>query len=862
MKKYISAVLVLMILILCIQVLPVSASSAIVMSMDTESDVTKWKVGSYAASAASQANISQEYVKIGNYSLKVTNLSSNNKVALEGLSIPINGMSQAHLWVYGDVGTSTSVKLNMYIIISGSTIRITHQLVNGWQLVSWSIPNTSQNGNITQVQYTSYGYGNDASNAPADYSAATIYMNGMFLTDGAPVNPEITASSIAEGTQLVKHDVGKVVFTAPGIKSAAAGGITISPAVTLDTPSVSNNTLTLNFLENLAYGETYTISLNSGLYDNLGMEFKPYTLSFRVRGENENIPPSVAMVSPSNGTRFVPGEEIILTATATDDSATAQYGISYVEFYCDSVLIEGSRVTTGVDDEFTYVWTDAEESFEPYNITAKAVDVEGAEVLTDPVSILVLGYRNPTVDITSPEDRVEIYNSVGGVVSDSGVTVTADISDLDGEVSAVEVFLDDESVHTATEGLEEFSYTFDSALSVGEHTIKIVAADDTGMTGEASIDINVIDLGPSYPAVLQNDLTLAKWNISQSTAKIEKTETGIVITTDADATAQISRPITRNMSISPWQADVKIIPGDTNHKIEVGITNAAGTAISLLTFEADGTLNDTANTAYEANKEYKKSAVADTVSGKISCLVDGRVVSTTSYTKTNYSSNAAAYVTHSGASAKTTVTSVEFFMLKEASQLSGINIQSGAGTASNSAVPLLPDYITVDLEGGTDTDTVADNVKVYEKVSGKEIAVSYSGDKIYFEEFLKSGKEYTVAVGSAVANTSGRGLAGIQTMDFTTAKSPVHIEMVEEGSSLKVSAENTGSAFTAKIIMVVMNGNKAVLPVSVTDFTIGAGNSNTTVAFPAISEGYVIEAFVVDNLTDLKPISDSIYIKK
>ena len=452
-----------------------------------------------------------------------------------------------------------------------------------------------------------------------------------------------------------------------------------------------------------------------------------------------------------------------------------------------------------------------------------------------------------------------MYKSVGGVEGDTKLTVAAKTADIDTEVVSVDVYLNGEIIHTATEGLAEFSYTHETPLDEGAHTVKIVATDDMGLTDEAEAIVEVQSIGKSFPAVLTNDLTIAKWNITKEKAKITSDADGIVITTEANDTARVGRTLRRNLSIAPWQADIVVVPGDKTHNTTIGITGSSD--VSLLTFKNDG--KTSSGKSYEAGKAYTISAVVDTLNGKISCLLDGELVETKALTASVFSSKAELYVSHNGANAKTTVKSAEIYMLKKAAKLGEVKLYKGAAEQDKASVSRTVDYMTVSLDGGLDTNTLDGNVKITDKLSGKEVAVSVKDGKVYINDILKSNKTYTISILSNVANLSGEGLAGVYQEDFTTEQAPLDIKMTDDGTNLTVTATNsTDAAVNAEIVVAVYNGKKAVLPFSITPVTLTAGESTQTVAIPAAEAGSVIEAFVVDSMDTMRPISDEIYIIK
>ncbi|MCK5799512.1 MAG: hypothetical protein KAI47_20115, partial [Deltaproteobacteria bacterium] len=93
----------------------------------------------------------------------------------------------------------------------------------------------------------------------------------------------------------------------------------------------------------------------------------------------------------------------------------------------------------------------------------------------------------PTVTIVSPQ---------GGATIDGDLDVHAEISD-DGAIVEVRMYLDGRLTHTVSAAPYHFSV---GMLADGAHTVRVVAKDDTGNEGEASISVTVGHETPPPPA--------------------------------------------------------------------------------------------------------------------------------------------------------------------------------------------------------------------------------------------------------------------------------------------------------------------------------------------------------------------------
>ena len=91
-----------------------------------------------------------------------------------------------------------------------------------------------------------------------------------------------------------------------------------------------------------------------------------------------NQSPSVSISSPANGSSFLAGSSVNLTATAVD----ADGSISKVEFFQNGSLIEAdSAAPYGVSWNISQAGT--------YSITAKAIDNAGAVTTSAPITVII-----------------------------------------------------------------------------------------------------------------------------------------------------------------------------------------------------------------------------------------------------------------------------------------------------------------------------------------------------------------------------------------------------------------------------------------------------------------------------------------
>ncbi|MEP4933220.1 LamG-like jellyroll fold domain-containing protein, partial [Haloferula sp.] len=178
-----------------------------------------------------------------------------------------------------------------------------------------------------------------------------------------------------------------------------------------------------------------------------------------------NVPPVVAISSPTDASTGNEGDSVTFTATATDTEDGDVAASLEWESDLDGVIGMGATFDDSSLSAGTHV------------ITATAVDSSGIEA-EDSVTITVNGA--PVVAITAPAGPTTV--NLGDLISFTG---TAD-DDLDGDLAASLAWTSsiDGSLGTAA------SLT-DVALSAGAHTITASVDDSGGLTGSATVVVTV-----------------------------------------------------------------------------------------------------------------------------------------------------------------------------------------------------------------------------------------------------------------------------------------------------------------------------------------------------------------------------------
>ncbi|MDA1275928.1 MAG: Ig-like domain-containing protein, partial [Verrucomicrobia bacterium] len=151
----------------------------------------------------------------------------------------------------------------------------------------------------------------------------------------------------------------------------ASGTLTFEPGILTQTVAVSviGDTLRENdetFLLNLRNPVNATIVDAQGLGTILDDD------------EAVNVPPTIRIINPLNGSALTTPAEITITADASDRDGNVQS----VEFFVGSILLE-----TRVQPPFSVIWEN--DAAGEYSLTAVATDNEGAQTIAEPVRLLV-----------------------------------------------------------------------------------------------------------------------------------------------------------------------------------------------------------------------------------------------------------------------------------------------------------------------------------------------------------------------------------------------------------------------------------------------------------------------------------------
>ena len=181
----------------------------------------------------------------------------------------------------------------------------------------------------------------------------------------------------------------------------------------------------------------------------------------------ENLPPTITLTSPADGSSVPFGETITISGDASDPDGS----ISRVEIYGDGELL------TYAFAPFTFAWTNVPAG--THEIYAIAFDDGGvfageqASTQSETVTITVEAQQNnqpPSVTITLPKNNQTVYRWWG-------TDFEADASDPDGVITKVEFYSGSTLLHTDTFAPYSFWWI---PSSKGNQTLTAKAYDDGG----------------------------------------------------------------------------------------------------------------------------------------------------------------------------------------------------------------------------------------------------------------------------------------------------------------------------------------------------------------------------------------------
>lgn len=184
-----------------------------------------------------------------------------------------------------------------------------------------------------------------------------------------------------------------------------------------------------------------------------------------------NVPPSVTITNPVNGTTYNGPTNITISADASDSDGS----VTNVEFF-DGVTSLGSATVVPYN-------VSASLAIGGHSLTAVATDNLGASSTSIVVTVTVnVPNAAPSVSITNPIDGAT-FRTFGGPAT---VLIQANATDSDGSVTNVQ-FIDG---ITSLTNDPTIPFSYSASLPIGSHSLTAVASDNLGAT-TTSTAVNV-----------------------------------------------------------------------------------------------------------------------------------------------------------------------------------------------------------------------------------------------------------------------------------------------------------------------------------------------------------------------------------
>jgi aryl-phospho-beta-D-glucosidase BglC (GH1 family)/chitodextrinase len=314
---------------------------------------------------------------------------------------------------------------------------------------------------MTAGSYTITAKATDNSGAATTSSAVTITVSGT--TVNTP--PSVSISSPLNGSSFVAP--ANITITA----NASDANGTVSRVEFYNGTTRLGEDLTSPYSFTWSGVTAGSYSITAKATDNSAAITTSAAVSITVTTSvNTNIPPTVTITSPVNGSQYSSGDNITISANASD----ADGNISKVEFYNGTTKL-GEDLTS----PYSFSWRKVKQG--TYALTAKATDNKGAVTTSATVNITAGNVtppanQLPVVSVTSPVAGTT-YNAP------ATVTINATASDADGTISKVEFF--NGTTKLGEDLTSPYSYIWNN-VAAGTYSISAKATDNSGAAGSSS----------------------------------------------------------------------------------------------------------------------------------------------------------------------------------------------------------------------------------------------------------------------------------------------------------------------------------------------------------------------------------------
>ncbi len=202
-----------------------------------------------------------------------------------------------------------------------------------------------------------------------------------------------------------------------------------------------------------------------------------------------NVPPTISIISPANGSSHLTGLMIAIDANANDTDGT----IDSVQFFVDGGYI-GSDLAG--PNPYSINWTATAGA---HTLTARTWDNNGASTLSSTINITVSNNPPPAVSIISPTNG-SLFTAP------AVVNISANATDANGTVDSVQFFVN--GVYQGSDITPPTPFTFAWTSVIGSATLNAKAWDNNGAsTTSAPVNITILDpnaLGYKVSTIVSN----------------------------------------------------------------------------------------------------------------------------------------------------------------------------------------------------------------------------------------------------------------------------------------------------------------------------------------------------------------------
>ena len=295
---------------------------------------------------------------------------------------------------------------------------------------------------------------------------------------GARATDDRGATGSSAITYVVIGDAPKVVVTEPAACSQVDGPVEL--ALAAEAASSGGSIVRVEFFDGgtsvgavssapwrttLANARTGTHSITARATDSHGLATISRAAVVEVRGANQ--PPTVSLVTPSDGARYPIGTSVGLTASAAD----ADGAITAVEY---RIGVGGAIIGRATAAPYAVAWSGM--AIGTYTLVAVAYDDRGASTTSPAASVTIAPNAAPSVALATPADGATF-------VAPATINLVATASDADGSIAKVEFLSGTALVATATVA----PFTADwSNVPAGSYSLTARATDNLGATASST----------------------------------------------------------------------------------------------------------------------------------------------------------------------------------------------------------------------------------------------------------------------------------------------------------------------------------------------------------------------------------------